>query len=463
LLFALLAGPALLVACSGEGRWWPGGGNMGEEGSQVLMVLASLQALMDFKICLDPWTQCLQAAIFAACGSSWAGLPPRSAFIFLATQKIVMYTCFNEQLRGRCFSPAEGVFWAQASAMMCTAFYEGWMEGFVGWHLQDIMSIFLIAIGIAFLLLTAAAHLVLRQVAIVSHQWSPICSGLLTLALALAWALTGIGGWAARSPEQTPMSWAVQLILRPQHAQLLLLQWPLILLVGVGSIHFVAGRCDASACGDAAKLKVLYRKAFHMLAIALFVPPILTCQVAFLGLSLLIAAILFVVVEVCRAYKVPGFATNLDKFVSRYLDKREDTSRGDLVLTHLYLLLGCAMPVWLEHRHGRQCGWPPGSCSWESETLVPQRTASTSAGPDGLCRTGPWRARCRFLPVFSSQLGHCGRRHHSKRRWDAWPTMRLLVATRWPRSRAQSFSACFWRCTQTASTTWSCRCTSALC
>jgi len=312
--------------------------------------LASLQALMDFKICLDPWTQCLQAAIFAACGSSWAGLPPRSAFIFLATQKIVMYTCFNEQLRGRCFSPAEGVFWAQASAMMCTAFYEGWMEGFVGWHLQDIMSIFLIAIGIAFLLLTAAAHLVLRQVAIVSHQWSPICSGLLTLALALAWALTGIGGWAARSPEQTPMSWAVQLILRPQHAQLLLLQWPLILLVGVGSIHFVAGRCDASACGDAAKLKVLYRKAFHMLAIALFVPPILTCQVAFLGLSLLIAAILFVVVEVCRAYKVPGFATNLDKFVSRYLDKREDTSRGDLVLTHLYLLLGCAMPVWLEHR-----------------------------------------------------------------------------------------------------------------
>jgi len=332
------------------------------------MVFGSMQALVDFKVCLDPWTQCLQAAMFAACGHSWAGLPPRSAFIFLVMQKIVMCTCFSEHLRGRCFSPAEGLFWAQILAMLSTAFYEGWTVGFARWRLQDIILIFLVTFGMMFLLLTAAFHWTLRKIAIVSHRWSPICSGLITLAFALVWALTGAGGWAAQSPQQTPMSWVVQFILLPGHARLLLLQWPLILLVGVGSIHFVAGRCDASACGDAAKLKVLYRKAFHALAIALFVPPILTCQVAFLGFSLLIAAILFVVVEVCRAYKVPGLAPNLDRFVSRYLDKREDTSKGDLVLTHLYLLLGCAIPVWLD---GRLPGSDEVSCkAWAAVRLA---------------------------------------------------------------------------------------------
>merc|ERR1719229_2090205 len=122
-----------------------------------------------------------------------------------------------------------------------------------------------------------------------------------------------------------------------------------MLVVGIGVIHFVAGRSRGrnKTC-DGARLQVLHRKAFHALAVALFVPPLLAGQEAFLGFCLLVAALLFIIIETCRVSRVPGLASGLDSFVKRYLDNREDTSRGDLVLTHLYLLLGCAIPVWLE-------------------------------------------------------------------------------------------------------------------
>jgi len=87
--------------------------------------------------------------------------------------------------------------------------------------------------------------------------------------------------------------------------------------------------------------------AFHVLAILLFIPPILGGQVAFLSLALAVAVILFVILEAFRVSQTPWIAHVLDSFVTRYLDGRENTVRGDLVVTHLYLLLGCALPIWL--------------------------------------------------------------------------------------------------------------------
>ena len=45
-----------------------------------------------------------------------------------------------------------------------------------------------------------------------------------------------------------------------------------------------------------------------------------------------------------RALSIPPVAAPLSAFLARFLDSRDG---GTLVLTHLYLLLGCALPLWL--------------------------------------------------------------------------------------------------------------------
>ena len=45
-----------------------------------------------------------------------------------------------------------------------------------------------------------------------------------------------------------------------------------------------------------------------------------------------------------RALCIPPLAAPLSAFFARFLDSRDG---GTLVLTHLYLLLGCALPLWL--------------------------------------------------------------------------------------------------------------------
>ena len=45
-----------------------------------------------------------------------------------------------------------------------------------------------------------------------------------------------------------------------------------------------------------------------------------------------------------RALSIPPLAAPLSAFLARFLDSRDG---GTLVLTHLYLLLGCAVPLWL--------------------------------------------------------------------------------------------------------------------
>jgi len=58
---------------------------------------------------------------------------------------------------------------------------------------------------------------------------------------------------------------------------------------------------------------------------------------AFIG-----ALVLFVLVEAIRLARLYPVYTDLSNFLNRYLDSRED---GPLIVSHIYLLLGCAAPV----------------------------------------------------------------------------------------------------------------------
>eukprot|EP00434_Breviolum_minutum_P038309 symbB.v1.2.033976.t4/scaffold4304.1/size41633/1 len=140
---------------------------------------------------------------------------------------------------------------------------------------------------------------------------APLLSALVTALLFILWGLgsTAIPGGALR--------WYLA---EEENYKILLLLWPVLLCVGLLAIEILSKWLLNEGPPSLIK-KHLLRKSFHLLAICLFAPPLIFGQGQFLALAQLCASLLFIALE--------------------------DISK-DLVLTHLYLLLGCSLPVWLE-------------------------------------------------------------------------------------------------------------------
>jgi hypothetical protein len=58
-----------------------------------------------------------------------------------------------------------------------------------------------------------------------------------------------------------------------------------------------------------------------------------------------LATSLFLLSEVIRHYQVPPFGSHLGNFFSIFTDERD--TRGPLVVSHIFLLVGCSVPVWM--------------------------------------------------------------------------------------------------------------------
>jgi dolichol kinase len=59
-----------------------------------------------------------------------------------------------------------------------------------------------------------------------------------------------------------------------------------------------------------------------------------------------VALMAFVLLEICRLLEAPPSLKKwLDHYYTPFLDSKDE---GVLILSHIYLLLGCALPVWIE-------------------------------------------------------------------------------------------------------------------
>lgn len=83
------------------------------------------------------------------------------------------------------------------------------------------------------------------------------------------------------------------------------------------------------------------RKFFHFLSVAMFSPVILE-DTQFMRLSFSIAISLFIVVESYRVLEFPGHS-HLSSFMKQFRDSRD----SHITLSHLFLLVGIALPVFL--------------------------------------------------------------------------------------------------------------------
>ncbi|KAI3323301.1 hypothetical protein HD806DRAFT_107741 [Xylariaceae sp. AK1471] len=102
------------------------------------------------------------------------------------------------------------------------------------------------------------------------------------------------------------------------------------------------------------------RKVFHFIMVAMFLPAtyIDPCFVA-LALAIVLAA--FLLLDLLRASQLPPLSKPLAYFLAPYVDGRD--LRGPVVISHIFLLIGCAIPIWLSlgslprTGHGHLTGW----------------------------------------------------------------------------------------------------------
>jgi dolichol kinase len=97
------------------------------------------------------------------------------------------------------------------------------------------------------------------------------------------------------------------------------------------------------ACFRGPVPNIIVRKYYHFLAVLLFVPAILL-EPGLVALSYAVALALFILMEYIRLARMPPFGETMHEFMAAYLDVRDS---GVVILTHTYLLIGCALPLWL--------------------------------------------------------------------------------------------------------------------
>ncbi|EJD49062.1 hypothetical protein AURDEDRAFT_85412 [Auricularia subglabra TFB-10046 SS5] len=86
------------------------------------------------------------------------------------------------------------------------------------------------------------------------------------------------------------------------------------------------------------------RKFFHALAVVMFVPGI-AFDPAFTHLSFSAAFSLFTFAEYVRYFALYPFGAAVHVFLNEFLDHKDS---GTAILSHFYLLTGCAVTLWLE-------------------------------------------------------------------------------------------------------------------
>ncbi|KAK3066717.1 dolichol kinase [Teratosphaeriaceae sp. CCFEE 6253] len=132
---------------------------------------------------------------------------------------------------------------------------------------------------------------------------------------------------------------------------LLLAYWIAVIAAGLLGVFTLTARVEVDT----------RRKVFHGVMVAVLLPAVFVdpCYCA-LGLGLVLAV--FLLLEVIRAGLVPPLGAAIGRFVAPYVDGRD--LRGPVVVSHIFLLIGCAVPLWFSLASIERDGGEPWT-GWE--------------------------------------------------------------------------------------------------
>lgn len=103
------------------------------------------------------------------------------------------------------------------------------------------------------------------------------------------------------------------------------------------------------------------RKVFHGMMVAMLLPSIYI-DPAFIALALGLVLIGFLLLDLLRASQLPPLSKPIAYFLTPYVDGRD--LRGPVVVSHIFLLIGCAVPLWLSLADSKMAGERPWE-GWE--------------------------------------------------------------------------------------------------
>ncbi|KAK3718351.1 dolichol kinase [Vermiconidia calcicola] len=160
-----------------------------------------------------------------------------------------------------------------------------------------------------------------------------------------------LGDLSTTLPLNVPI---LRAALGPANVRLVLIAyWALVLLAGLLAVFSLTAFVEVDT-----RRKVFHGVMVAMMLTATFVDPC-ACAVA---LTLILA--IFLLLEVIRAGQVLPLGNAIGRFVAPYVDGRD--LRGPVVVSHIFLLIGCAVPLWFSLASIDRTGVYPWA-GWELE------------------------------------------------------------------------------------------------
>ncbi|XPS79251.1 dolichol kinase [Ascochyta lentis] len=104
------------------------------------------------------------------------------------------------------------------------------------------------------------------------------------------------------------------------------------------------------------------RKVFHGTMVAMLLPTIYI-DPCFVALALGLVLAIFLLLDLIRASQLPPLSRPIASFLTPYVDGRD--LRGPVVVSHIFLLIGCAIPLWLSLAGVDRAGEEPWE-DWEA-------------------------------------------------------------------------------------------------
>ncbi|PGH04634.1 hypothetical protein AJ79_07031 [Helicocarpus griseus UAMH5409] len=128
----------------------------------------------------------------------------------------------------------------------------------------------------------------------------------------------------------------------------------LVIVVGLALVIRLSGTVEVDT----------RRKVFHGMMVVMFLPTTFI-DPTFTALALALVLAIFLLLDLFRASQLPPISKPLTYFLAPYVDGRDH--RGPVIVSHIFLLIGCAIPLWLSLAGIARTGVPPWEC-WDVET-----------------------------------------------------------------------------------------------
>jgi len=140
--------------------------------------------------------------------------------------------------------------------------------------------------------------------------------------------------WSSPWPRQSPAE-EIRTRAGPANTRLVLCAYCLFtILSGLGTVLSLPGRVQVDT----------RRKVFHGTMVAMLLPTTFM-DPCFVSLALGLVLALFLLLDLVRASQLPPLSKPIARFLTPYVDGRD--LRGPVVVSHIFLLVGCAVPLWL--------------------------------------------------------------------------------------------------------------------